>query len=105
MRWECASDGEPPRSATDGGRVQRRCVAAKGLEGLLIDLVSLMEVNGAPRVPFEAGVEEICWILERGSLGEGELHLVLVGLAGADHPVVVPHRDPSPLPLLVHFGD
>ena len=52
------------------------------------------------RVPLEAGVEEASRILQRRALRERELHVVLVRLAGADHPVVLPHRDASPLPLL-----
>src|SRR6059036_3848769 len=32
------------------------------------------------------------------------LHDILVRLTGADHSGVRPHRNPSPLPLLDHFG-
>ena len=64
-------------TASELGGVQGCGGSDEGLEGLLIDLVSLIEVNGAPHVAFEAGVEETSWILQRGALGEGELHLVL----------------------------
>src|SRR6266511_1225838 len=37
-------------------------------------------------------------------LGKGHLHDSLVRLAGADDSVMLPHRNPSPLPLLDHFG-
>ena len=40
------------------GRVQRHGGADERLERLGIDLVALMEIDGAPRVAFEAGVEE-----------------------------------------------
>src|SRR5438874_11814971 len=40
----------------------------------------------------------------RGALGEGHLPDILVGLASADDSGVRPHRNPSPLPLLDHFG-
>ena len=36
--------------------------------------------------------------------GERHLHDALVGLAGAEHPVVVPRRNSSPLPLLDDIG-
>src|SRR5262245_7082928 len=63
-----------------------------------------MEVDGTPDVAFEAGVEEARRVLQRGALGEGHLHDILVRLTGADHSGVRPHRNPSPLPLLDHFG-
>ena len=40
-----------------------------------------MEIDGAPGVAFEAGVEEVRWVVQRGALGEGHLHDRLVGLA------------------------
>ncbi len=49
-------------------------------------------------------LQEAQRILQGCPFGEGHLHDVLVSLACADHPVVRPHRDPSPLPLLDHFG-
>src|SRR5215210_6517321 len=63
-----------------------------------------MEIDGTPGVAFEAGVEEACRVLQRGALGEGHLHDILVRLTGADRSGVRPHRNPSPLPLLDHFG-
>ena len=52
----------------------------------------------------ETGVEEARRILQSRSFGEGHLHDVLVRLTRADHAVVRPHRNPSPLPLLDDFG-
>src|SRR5215475_534680 len=52
----------------------------------------------------QAGVEKARRVFERGALGEGPLHHTLVRLAGADDSGVRPHRHPSPLPLLDHFG-
>ncbi len=43
-------------------------------------------------------------VLQRGALGEGHLHDILVRLTGADYSGVRPHRNPAPLPLLDHFG-
>src|SRR5262245_44117644 len=63
-----------------------------------------MEVDGTPDVAFEAGVEEARRVLQRGALCEGHLHDIHVRLTGADHSRVRPHRNPSPLPLLDHFG-
>src|ERR1700757_4680667 len=74
------------------------------LQRLFVDLVALMEVDGAPGVAVEAGVEETRGIIQRGALGESPLHDFFVCLAGADHPVVIPNWDSSPLPLLDHGG-
>src|SRR5258708_18931663 len=63
-----------------------------------------MEIDGTPGVAFEAGVEEACRVLQRGALGEGHLHDILVRLTGADYSGVRPHRNPPPLPLLDRFG-
>src|SRR5918998_6160289 len=86
------------------GLVQRDRGADEILQRVLVHLVALVEVDGAARVPLEAGVEEARGILQRRSLGERHLHDALVGLAGADDSVVLPHRDASPLPLLDDFG-
>src|SRR6202034_4752566 len=43
-------------------------------------------------------------VLERGTLGESQLHDALVGLAGADYSSVRPNRNASPLPFLNHLG-
>src|SRR5262249_38041477 len=61
-----------------------------------------MEVDGTPGVPIKTGIEEPRRILQSRAFGEGHLHDALVGLARADHAIVVPHRNPSPLPLLDH---
>src|SRR5712691_3710053 len=62
-----------------------------------------MEIDSAPRVAFKAGVEKSCRVLERSALGESQLHDALVRLAGADHSIVRPNRNASPLPLLDHL--
>ncbi len=77
------------------GRVQCHGGADERLERAFIDLVALMDIDGAPRIAFEAGVKETCRILESRSLSEGEFHLVLVRFAGANDPVVGPHRNPQ----------
>ena len=90
--------------------VQRHGGANERLQRLFIDLVALMEIDGAPGVAFEAGVEEARRVLQRGALGEGQLHDALVRLAGADDSGVLPHRNASrvrrlsPFHLLDHFG-
>src|SRR5262245_43796750 len=70
------------------------------LECVRVDLLPLMNVNRAPCVPVEARVEELGRVLQGGSLGEGQLHYRLVGLAGADDLVVRPYGSAHPLPLL-----
>src|SRR2546426_3994525 len=95
------ADGASGRSHR---RVQCHGGANERLQRLFIHLVALMEIDGTPGVAFEAGVEEACRVLQRGALGEGHFHGILVRLAGADHSGVRPHRNPSPLPPLDHFG-
>src|SRR4051794_39078133 len=73
------------------------------LQRLFIDVVALLEVDGAPRIAVEAGVEEIRRIVHGGTFEEGELDDLLVRLAGADDPVVLPDGNPSPLPLFDHL--
>src|SRR5438552_4027392 len=101
----CAS---PQLCFSAGGSAHRRVQCHGGanerLQRLFINLVALMEIDGTPGVAFEAGVEEARRVLQRGALGEGHLHDILVRLTGADNSGVRPHRNPSPLPLLDHFG-
>src|SRR5215831_1725747 len=88
--WPCLSDG-----CIEGDRgTDERFECAR------VDLLPLMDVNRAPCVPVEARVEELGGVLQGGSLGEGQLHYRLVGLAGADDPVVRPYGSAHPLPLL-----
>src|SRR6185436_17494603 len=77
--------------------------ADEGLERARVHLLALAYVDGASRVPLEAGVEELRRILERRAFGERQLHRRLVGLAGADDPVVRPDGS-SPLPFLDDVG-
>src|SRR3984885_2746246 len=62
-----------------------------------------MDIDGAPDLAFKAGVEQTCGVLERSALGECQLHDALVRLAGADHSIMIPNRNASPLPLLDHL--
>src|ERR1700716_363074 len=91
-------------SGSSHRNVQCHGGANERLQRLFINLVALMEIDGTPGVAFEAGVEEARRVLQRGALGEGHLHDILVRLTGADYSGVRPHRNPSPLPLLDHFG-
>src|SRR5258705_7209961 len=91
-------------SGSSHRRVQCHGGANERLQRLFINLVALMEIDGTPGVAFEAGVEEACRVLQRGALGKGHLHDILVRLTRADYSGVRPHRNPSPLPLLDHFG-
>src|ERR1700753_3806531 len=80
------------------GRVEGDGIADEGLQRLLVYLLALVEVDGPPGVPVEAGVEQARRIRQSRSLGEGHLHDLLVGLSGTDDSAVRPHRNPSPLP-------
>src|SRR6476620_12569588 len=95
------ADGASGRSHR---RVQRHGGANERLQRLFINLVALVDVDRAPDVAFKAGVEEARRVLQRGALGESQLHDTLVRLAGADDAGVLPHRNPSPLPFLGPLG-
>src|ERR1700730_770113 len=64
------------------------------LERARVDLLPLMDVDGAPCLPLEARVEELGWVLQRSTFGERELHDGLVRLACADDSVVRPCGSP-----------
>src|SRR6185295_12169615 len=79
------------------GLVQRDGRAKQCLQSRLVDLLALAEVDRAPGVAFETGIEEARRVLQRRASGERQLDGALVGLAGADDSVMRPHRD-APLP-------
>src|SRR5438309_1834096 len=84
--------------------IERHGSADEILQGRLIKLVALVDVDGAPDIPFEAGVEETGRVLQRSSLGECHLDHVLVGLSRAHDAAVREDRSPrrrrlDPLPL------
>src|SRR5262245_51157540 len=83
-----------------GGRVGRDRRPDQRLEGALVDLFALVDVNRPPHVPVEARVEELGRVLQGSPLGERELHDGLVRLASAYDAVVRPNRGAHPLPLL-----
>ena len=93
-----------PRPLGGRGRVQGHSGANERFERLFINLVTLMEIDSTPGVTRETRVEEARRVFQRGALGEGHLHDRFVRLTGADYSRVRPHRNPSPLPLLDHFG-
>src|SRR5262245_27491081 len=72
--------------------VQCHRLANERLQRLFVDLVAFKDVDGAPRTALEASVEKPRRILERRSLGEGHLDLILVDLARADNSITRPHR-------------
>src|SRR5262249_29663279 len=99
----------PSRSSTRAISASLRLVQRDGglherHERLLVDRLSLLEVDRAARVALEARVEQARRILQRGALEEGQLDHLLVRLAGADDAVVLPHRDAAPLPRLDDVG-
>src|SRR5262245_8999140 len=79
--------------------IERHCSADEILQGFLIDLVAFVDVDGAPDIPIEAGVEETRRVLQRSSLGKRQLDDVLVRLSRADEAAVGPDGSPHPLPL------
>ena len=62
------------------------------LESTLIDLVALEQIDRAIRIAFETRIEELVGILQPRTVGEGELHLLLMGIADRDDTVARPDR-------------
>src|SRR6202158_3016303 len=79
----------------EGDRLANEC-----FEGGLVNFFSFVDVDRAAYVSVETRVEETGQILQRRTLGEGKLHVLLVGFASADDAVVRPNRRAHPLPLL-----
>src|SRR5437588_4207106 len=74
--------------------IERHCGADEILQRRLIDLVAFVDVDGAPDIPLEAGVEQTRRVFQRSSLGKSHLDGVLVRLAGTDDAAMGPHRSP-----------
>ena len=79
------------------------------LEGGFVDRLPFAEVDRTPRVPFQAGIEELLRILDGGSAKEGELHDLLVRFPCADAAVMGPDGGSGrfwllPFPLLLDLG-
>src|SRR5712691_2610893 len=79
--------------------IERHCSADEILQGRLIDRVAFVDVDGAPDIPVEAGVEETRRVLQRSSLGKCHLDHVLVRLSRADDAAVGPDGSPRRCPL------
>ena len=88
------SDRRIPGLDSSRRLVQRHSGANESLQSIFINLVALTEVDGAPGVAFETRVKEAWRIIQRGALGEGHLHDILVRLISTDQPVMRPHRVP-----------
>src|SRR5262249_20345774 len=86
------------------GSVQGNGGANQSLESLRVNLVAFVKIDGAPGVAFQDRVEKARRVIQRRALGEGHLHRVLVGIRGADQPIVRPRGTPSPLPLIDDLG-
>src|SRR4030088_1200619 len=91
-----------PLSARCG--VGRHPGADELLEGSFVDLLPFAEVDRSPRVPFQAGIEELLRVFDGGSAKEGELHDLLVRFPCADAAVMGPDGGSHPFPLLLAVG-
>src|SRR5271163_1293775 len=81
-----------PLSARCG--VGRHRGADQFLEGCFVDRLPFAQVDRPPRVPFQAGIEELLRVFDRGAASEGELHDLLVRFPSADDAVMRPDRTP-----------
>src|SRR5580704_18139606 len=74
----CSARHKATRTAVLSGAATLRLVQGHGgpnesLQSRLVQLVAFVEVDGAPDLAFETGIEEARRVLHRGSLGEGHL--------------------------------
>ena len=63
-----------------------------------------MQIDCAPCVPIEAGIEDARWVYDRSALLESEFYVSLVGLACTDDSTVGPDWNSSPLPFFRYLG-
>jgi len=87
------------RNIESNGRADER------LERIRVNLLTLVNVDGAPNVPVKTGVEELGRIFQGSALKEGQLHYRLVRLSCADATIMGPYRGPPPLPLFHNIRD
>src|SRR5690349_567240 len=83
-------DGAAPALLLARGRVRGHGGADQLLEGAVVELLALADVDRTARVALEAGVEELLRVVQRGAAEERQLHDLLVRLARAHDPVVRP---------------
>src|SRR5436853_5936409 len=105
----CKVDPESGAESLRIRTVQGDRLANERLEGGLVNFFSFVDVDRPAYVSLETRVEETGRILQRRALGEGKLHDILIGFAGADDAVVRPNRRAGfgwfdPLPLLDDLG-
>src|SRR5258705_6949294 len=93
------------RSLRLAGTVEGDGLANERPEGGLVHFFAFVDIDRAAYVPIETRVEESRRILQRRTLGEGQLDHPLVGFACADDALVRPHRSAHPLPLLEDVRD
>src|SRR5580692_12616471 len=93
------ADGSPGLRLALALEIERHCSADEILQGRLIDLVAFVDVDGAPDIPVEAGVEKTGRVLQRSSLGKCHLDDVLVRLSRADDAAVRKDGSSPPFPL------
>src|SRR4051794_23093734 len=88
---------------TGSRHIEQDGAADKTFQCVLVDRVAFAEIDRATGSAVEAGIEQARWVIERGAPGEGQLHFVLVGLAGADDPRMQPCRDSRGVRRLAPF--
>src|ERR1700754_177437 len=98
------SSGCLPGSRLGVGLVEGYRRLHQGLECRGVYLLALGDIDGTAHVAVEACVEKLGRVGQRSAFGEGQLHLVLVGLTSADYPAEGPDGCTHPLPFLHHIG-
>ena len=68
-------------------------------QSCFVNLLAFVDIDGAPDIAVEAGVEQTGGVFQGSPFGKGHLDDALVRLAGADDAAVGPDRSTHPLPL------
>ena len=84
------------------GMRQTRSAMRTGIEN-----VAFANIDRTPGAAGKTGVERPGWVLEGRAARKGQLDLVFVNFARADHPGMLPHRDARGIGRLspLHFLD
>jgi hypothetical protein len=98
-----------PASACRGFPFQPGTIVSHGstddiFQSVLINRVTLVEINCSPSIAFKAGVEELLWIWEACALSKGQFYLILVSVGHADESIAIPTRRAHPFPFLDYPG-
>ncbi len=69
---------------------------------MLINLLAIANINCAPYISLETGVENSSRVIQCRAFGKRKFHDFLVTFAGTNDPIMLQHRYATPFPCLNH---